>query len=79
MGPEWAERYGYSWVLLRRGVDAWPWRQVSPAQSETGCAARVPQPFSESEPGASRGVIEDALRQRRARNDLGLDRETSVA
>lgn len=27
MGPEWVEKYGYSYQALRRGVDAWPWRQ----------------------------------------------------
>jgi hypothetical protein len=34
MGPEWVERYGYSREALRRGIDAWPWRQ--PQEAKTG-------------------------------------------
>jgi hypothetical protein len=79
MGPEWAERYGYSWVLLRRGVDAWPWRRVSAAQTEISCAPSAPQSLNALDPGVNRGVIEDAPRRGPARNDLGLDREKSVA
>jgi hypothetical protein len=34
MGPEWAEKYGYSWEALRQGIDAWPWRRSGEAKVE---------------------------------------------
>jgi len=79
MGPEWVERHGYSWVLLRRGVTAWPWRHASAGEMKISGSVHELHPFSDGGRGASGCTIDAAAAHGRARNDLGLEQEKSVA
>lgn len=68
MGPEWAERYGYSYQALRRGIEAWPWRQSAEKtveEKEIRRAIRELGQLSDRELrdlGIARSGIESAVR-----------------
>lgn len=68
MGPEWVERYGYSYRALRSGIDAWPWRQTpekAAEEKEIRRAIRELKDLSDRELralGSARSGIESAVR-----------------
>ena len=68
MGPEWVERYGYSYQSLRNGIDAWPWRQTpekAAEEKEIRRAIRELSHMSDRELrdlGIARSGIESAVR-----------------
>ncbi len=68
MGPEWAEKYGYSWTALRGGIDGWPWRKPAPqaaTEKEIKRAIRELKDMSDRELrdlGLARSGIEAAVR-----------------
>ena len=84
MGPVWVERHGYSWKLLRAGVNEWPWRQSTEAATgrESRRAIAELNRFSDRELHdlhAHRGEIENTLRYGRAGIDFAQDPDKSAA
>jgi hypothetical protein len=78
MGPEWVERHGYSYALLRKGTGAWPWRH-DPAKTaeekEFRRAIRELRAFSDRELrdlGIARAGIESAVRHGHPDRDFSL-------
>ena len=85
MGRVWVERHGYSWELLRAGVNEWPWRQSTEAattERESRRAIAELNRFSDRELHdlrIHRSGIENAVRNGRAGIDFEQDPEKSAA
>lgn len=85
MGPEWVEKYGYSYDSLRAGVNEWPWRQTSEKLIEEQQVKRSVKELNSysdlelNELGIARNDIEFAVRHGHPENDYSLERQHEAA
>lgn len=85
MGPEWVERHGYSYELLRGGVKNWPWRQASEGQEKENEPGRViselkrPGDGELADPGVAESGIESAMRYDHSKEYIELNQQDTAA